>query len=79
MKLFITKWYIELITLVGNSILVTKYLIDKTTIHCEPCISASDCPPCETEYMKRFWYYFIIFQILIIIGYKLKMKLEKKK
>jgi len=74
MILFIKKWIIELIALIGNLILVSKYFIDKATICCEPCIDPNDCPPCQTDFMKYFWYYFIVFNTLIIIGLIIKRK-----
>lgn len=72
MKGFIKKWIIEFTWIVGNLILILKYFIDKISIRCEPCIDANNCPPCQTDFMRDFWIYTMIFNILIIIGLIIK-------
>lgn len=72
MKEFIKKWIIEIIWIVGNLILILKYFIDKIGIRCEPCIDANNCPPCQTDFMRDFWIYAAIFNILIIFGLIIK-------
>jgi hypothetical protein len=78
MILFIKKWTVEIVSLIGNLILLSKYLFDKASIRCEPCIDINDCPPCQTEFMRYFWYYFIIFNTLILIGLITKRKKNKR-
>jgi hypothetical protein len=68
MKGFFKKWIIETIWIIGNIILILKYFIDKCTIRCEPCIDINNCPPCQTDFMRDFWIYTTIFNLLIIIG-----------
>ena len=73
---FIKKRIIEIVGIIGNLILISHYLFDKFTIQCEPCIDPNNCPPCQTDYMKYFWIYLIIFNVLIIIGLILKRKIK---
>jgi hypothetical protein len=73
---FMKKRIIEILGIIGNLILISKYLFDKITIRCEPCIDPNNCPPCQTDYMKYFWIYLIIFNVLIIIGLILKRKMK---
>ena len=68
MKRFINNWIIETIWIIGNIMLILKYFIDKSTIRCEPCVNINNCPPCQTDFMRDFWIYTTIFNLLIIIG-----------
>ena len=68
MKGFINNWIIETIWIIGNIMLILKYFIDKSTIRCEPCVNINNCPPCQTDFMRDFWIYTTIFNLLIIIG-----------
>jgi hypothetical protein len=68
MKGFIRKWTFELIWIVGNLLFIFKYFIDKYTIQCEPCIDISNCPPCQTNFMRDFWIYMTFINILTVIG-----------
>lgn len=72
MKRFIRNWIIEIIWIAGNLILILKYYIDKIGLACEPCLDVDDCPPCQTDYMRDFWIYLAIFNVLIIIGLIIK-------
>ena len=63
---------IEIIGISINLILISKYLFDKITIRCEPCLNTSDCPPCQTDYMKNIWIYLIVFNALILLGLTIK-------
>ena len=72
MKGFIKRWIVEIIWIVGNLVLILQYFIDKISIRCEPCIDVINCPPCQTDFMRDFWIYAVIFNILIIIGLIIK-------
>jgi len=72
MKGFIKKWIIEVIWILGNLLLIIKYFIDKTHIQCEPCIDINNCPPCQTDFMRDFWIYLAIFNILVVVGLIIK-------
>ena len=68
MKDFYRKWKIEIIWIIGNLTFIIKYSIDRYFIQCEPCLDINNCPPCQTDFMRDFWIYTAIFNILIIIG-----------
>ncbi len=72
MERLIKRWIILIIWIVGNLILILKYSIDKIDIRCEPCIDVNNCPPCQTDFMRDFWIYAAIFNILVIIGLIIK-------
>ena len=65
---------IEIIGIFINLVLISKYLFDKITIRCEPCLNTSDCPPCQTDYMKNIWIYLIVFNALILLGFTIKKR-----
>jgi len=52
-----------------NILLIAKYFYDKVTICCEPCPKGIDCPPCQTDFMKYFWIWILVFTALIITSY----------
>ena len=56
----------RIIWIIGNVVLIVMYFYDKTHIQCEPCIS-SNCPPCQTEFMKYIWLYVVAWNLLYII------------
>jgi len=78
MRKIIKHRFIEIIGISINLILISKYLLDKLTIRCEPCIDSNDCPPCQTDYMKNFWIYMIVFNLMFVTGIIIKRKFEKK-
>lgn len=47
-KIIIRTW------IIGNIILIGLYIIHMIGIQCEPCIDPNNCPPCQTDYMKKF-------------------------
>jgi len=65
---------VEIIGVLINLILISKYFFDKLTIRCEPCLDKNDCPPCQTDFMKYFWIYLLSFNLLIIFGLIMKRK-----
>ncbi len=71
MKEFLINRTLEIIGFVINAVLISIFFFDKITIRCEPCFS-SDCPPCQTEYMKNIWIYLIGFNLLFAIAFVLK-------
>jgi hypothetical protein len=71
MKEYLRNRILEIIGFVINATLISKFFFDKITIRCEPCFS-SDCPPCQTEYMKNIWIYLIGFNLLFAIALVLK-------
>lgn len=74
MRQFIKHRIIEIIGILINIILISRYLFDKITIRCEPCLNPNDCPPCQTDYMENFGVYMIAFNILFAAGIIIKMK-----
>ena len=64
----------ELTGIIANIILTGKYFYDKITIQCEPCINISDCPPCQTDFMKDFWVYMTILNVILLSGIIIKTK-----
>jgi hypothetical protein len=78
MRKIIKHRFIEIIGMSINLVLISKYLLDKLTIRCEPCIGSNDCPPCQTDYMKNFWIYMIVLNLMFVTGIILKRKFEKK-
>ena len=70
---------IEIIGVLINIVLISKYLFDKITIRCEPCLDLGNCPPCQTEYMKYFWIYMIGFNIMFILALVIKRRIERAK
>jgi len=74
MKELIKKRFIEFIWIIGNIIMIFKYVLDKICIRCEACIDINNCPPCQTDFMRDFWIYTVIFNMLIIIGFVIKKK-----
>lgn len=64
----------RIIWIIGNLLLIGKYFFDKASIQCEPCLT-SDCPACETDYMKYFWIYIIVWNLL---GLLLELITRKK-
>jgi len=69
----------ELIWLATNLLLIGKYFLDKFTIQCEPCIDLNDCPPCQTDFMKKFWLYMLILNLVFSIGLVVKNRIKKRK
>ena len=69
----------ELIWLATNLLLIGKYFLDKFTIQCEPCIDLNDCPPCQTDFMKNFWLYMLILNLVFSIGLVVKNRIKKRK
>lgn len=65
---------IEIIGILIDLILILKYLFDKITIRCEPCLNSNDCPLCQTDYMKNIWIYLIVFNVLILLGLTIKKR-----
>jgi hypothetical protein len=72
---FIKKRILEIVGVVGNLILISMYLFDMFTIQCEPCIDIHNCPQCQTDFMKRFWIYILVYNLLILIGLNMRKKL----
>ena len=69
----------ELIWLATNLLLIGKYFLDKFTIQCEPCVDLNDCPPCQTDFMKNFWLYMLILNIVFSIGLVVKNRIKQRK
>ena len=74
MKGFIKQRIIEILGVIANLILISKFFLDKLTICCEPCIDMNNCPPCRTDFMKNFWIYLLVLNTLIIFGLIMKRK-----
>lgn len=68
---------IEIIGVLINIILISKYLFDKITIRCEPCLDPGNCSPCQTKYMKYFWIYMIGFNIMFIVALVIKRRIGR--
>ena len=64
-KIALTVW------LIVNLIIVAKYFWDKMTIQCEPCLPEIECPSCQTNFMENFWWYFVGWNILAVISWKI--------
>ena len=79
MRKFIRHRFIEIIGILINLILISKYLLDKLTIRCEPCVDSNDCPPCQTDYMKNYWIYIIVFNVLFVIAIIIERKSKRNK
>ena len=60
-----------IIWLAVSSSTIAKYLWDKMTIQCEPCLPGIECPPCQTNFMGNFWWYFVGWNILAVTSWKL--------
>ena len=60
-----SKYRVLFIWLFGNILLVGRLLIDPFLIYCEPCILGYQCPPCQTEFAKQIWIYFLIWNLLV--------------
>jgi len=73
-----TKIKILIIWIIGNLLFLGKYFQDKLTIRCEPCLANTYCPPCQTDYMKDIWTYFIIWNIITIVFGLLWLQVKKK-
>jgi len=79
MRKFIRHRFIEIIGILINLILISKYLLDKLTIRCEPCVDSNDCPPCQTDYMKNYWIYIIVFNVFFVIAIIIERKSKRNK
>ena len=64
-----TKKIILITWLTVNLILLGKYIFDMYTIHCEPCLSGQDCPPCRTDYMKNIWWFLLIWNLVSLVAW----------
>lgn len=62
------------IWILGNIVLIGRFLIDPFLIQCEPCIPGYPCPPCLTEFAKNIWIYFLIWNVLVGIVFIIKKK-----
>jgi hypothetical protein len=56
-----------LIWVFGNLFLCGKYFLDKYSIQCEPCPPDIFCPPCQTEFMRNFIIYLIIWNVIAVL------------
>jgi hypothetical protein len=63
----IKKYIIELFWIAGNLAMAIKYFIDKLSVQCEPCADINNCPPCQTDFMRDFWIYLSIYNLLITV------------
>lgn len=61
------KKIVILLWIVINAILVTNYFWDANSIQCEPCLPGTACPPCQTDFMADFWWYFSIWNLIILL------------
>ena len=68
------KLQIIFIWILGNKVLLVRFLIDSFLIQCEPCIPDYPCPPCRTEFAKDIWVYFLIWNVLIGVVFLIKKK-----
>jgi hypothetical protein len=63
----------EIICIIGIIVLIIFYFFQLYTIQCEPCLLNTDCPPCETNYMKNIVNYISlwtsVFSIPILINF----------
>lgn len=62
------------IFIIGNILLLARFLVDPLLIACEPCLTNTNCLPCRTEFAKKIWIYFITYNILIGILFIIKKK-----
>ena len=74
MKEFIQRRIIEILGVLANLFLISKFFFDKLTICCEPCIDINNCPPCRTDFMKNFWIFLLVINTMIIVGLIMKRK-----
>jgi hypothetical protein len=67
------------INLVGNALITLVYFEHKSSIQCEPCLPNYPCLPCQTEYMKNIIWYYIVFNIIVIVVFLILLKMNKNK
>lgn len=71
LKLMKGKKIMLIIWIVVNLILLGKYIVDASTIQCEPCLTGQICPPCQTDYMRDIWYFLLTWNLVAVITWAL--------
>ena len=61
------KLKLILFWLAGALLIIGKYLYDKSTINCEPCLTDAACPPCQTGFMANTWLFITVWNVIIVV------------